>query len=306
MTNQKVTVVIPYSPSHTPERMLHEAIDSAKSQSVPTEIQVVRDEDQRGPAWARNQGIDRAETRYIAFLDADDIWSQRKLRRQIECLQKTNSGISVEAPHEDTSKFIQDLFLENIFSLTSSIVIDAEKVTERFNTELNRWEDHAFIIICAQKYGACFCENLVTIRKHDKGLSSESTSTLLLSERRKYHNYLSDELDSDLVSKYGDKLIHDLSMSAAHTARTNGEFSDSVRYGAQSLKYEFSISGFLSVSLAVFGDILPNRIDNICAVGHPVRSSLDIITEKGVTSFLFAVYEQLISTDHSSNESGSD
>lgn len=41
-----------------------------------------------GAAAARNTGMSRAETPYIAFLDADDIWLPNKLQRQLEVLAK--------------------------------------------------------------------------------------------------------------------------------------------------------------------------------------------------------------------------
>ncbi|HXH20990.1 MAG TPA: glycosyltransferase [Dehalococcoidia bacterium] len=41
----------------------------------------------RGPAAARNRGIERSTGRYIAFLDADDLWAPEKLAAQVALME---------------------------------------------------------------------------------------------------------------------------------------------------------------------------------------------------------------------------
>ncbi len=48
-------------------------------------------ENMGAPAGPRNIGVQRARGRWIAFLDADDIWHPCKLQRQIDLLEKTNA-----------------------------------------------------------------------------------------------------------------------------------------------------------------------------------------------------------------------
>ena len=47
-----------------------------------------------GAGYSRNIGIKQSNTKYIAFLDADDIWSKNKLKFQLEFMEKKNQVFS--------------------------------------------------------------------------------------------------------------------------------------------------------------------------------------------------------------------
>lgn len=48
----------------------------------------------KGPAIARNKGIDAANGEYIAFLDSDDYWAENKLKLQVELMDSTKAAWS--------------------------------------------------------------------------------------------------------------------------------------------------------------------------------------------------------------------
>jgi glycosyltransferase involved in cell wall biosynthesis len=92
-------------PAFNAERFLGEALDSILAQTWrPIEVIVVDDgsaddtaqvakrygerityicQANAGPAAARNRGLDAATGAYVAFLDADDVWHEEKLSRQM-------------------------------------------------------------------------------------------------------------------------------------------------------------------------------------------------------------------------------
>ena len=44
----------------------------------------------RGAAFCRNFAIKKAASKYIAFIDSDDIWKKQKLKNQINFMEKNN------------------------------------------------------------------------------------------------------------------------------------------------------------------------------------------------------------------------
>ena len=139
MANQTVSVIIPV---YNTEKYLAEAIESILTQSLkPTEIILVDDGStdksvevatrfgdkvklleqgkNTGCGAARNRGIPEAQSEYLAFLDADDLWTKNKLALQLNYLQShpetnmvfgmTEQFISPELPPEHQNKLRSEL-----------------------------------------------------------------------------------------------------------------------------------------------------------------------------------------------------
>lgn len=117
MEKELVSII---TPNYNSEKFIAETIDSVLSQTYSNwemiivddvssdkgieiaqkyincddRIKLIKLEKNSGPAVARNRAIEEAKGRYIAFLDADDLWSPKKLETQISFMNKRQCGLS--------------------------------------------------------------------------------------------------------------------------------------------------------------------------------------------------------------------
>lgn len=59
-----------------------------------SKIKLIELEQNSGAAIARNTGINVAKGRYIAFLDADDLWKKQKIEKQVKFMKENNCAFS--------------------------------------------------------------------------------------------------------------------------------------------------------------------------------------------------------------------
>lgn len=262
-----VDVVIPYSPDHTPHSLLSRAIDSIEEQGVETDIHVIVDSEQNGPAWARNKGINQSSSRYVAFCDADDYWESGKLSLQLETIQNeeagicltqtadTESGETFVSPFVDTEQFVKDVFLGKSRSFTSSILIDTSQIEVRFDEEIYRREDHLFALEAAARAGSCFVNReLVRINKHQGGLSSREERELFIKAQETFYEKATSIAPE--LEKYSSEFWSEIYHHSGRYYYFNSDYQRSVKFLRKSLEEEIRIKTMVGLCISYIYIIL--------------------------------------------------
>jgi teichuronic acid biosynthesis glycosyltransferase TuaG len=117
-------------------------------------IKLIKLEKNSGPAIARNRAIEEAKGRYIAFLDADDLWKPEKLEKQINFMKENNLAFtysSYELIDENDNflgKYItkdlityKELLKTNVIGCLTAIY-DIEKLDKVFMPNILKRQDY--------------------------------------------------------------------------------------------------------------------------------------------------------------------
>jgi len=144
-----------------------------------------------GAGLSRNKGINIAKGKYIAFLDSDDLWDQKKLINQIQFMKKNNavfSHTSFRILNEDNIIVGKQIAENNISyknllnscDIGLSTVVAEKKILKEFPFKrLKTKEDYSVWLRIIKKYKIIgFRKVLASWRKTNLSLSSSLTQKL--------------------------------------------------------------------------------------------------------------------------------
>lgn len=158
-------------------------------------IKLIQNKENSGAAISRNKGIEEAKGKYIAFLDADDLWEKEKLEKQLKFMKERNCAFSFtgyEFANENgigngkivkvPSKINYKQALKNTTIWTSTVMFNMNKLKkeEIYMPDVRRGQDTAtwwkVLKTGVEAYG--LNENLSIYRRSTGTLSSNKFKAL--------------------------------------------------------------------------------------------------------------------------------
>lgn len=148
-----------------------------------------------GAARARNTALQSCSGRFVAYLDADDVWYPEKLSKQVEFMLEKGCGFSCVSyevidnegrPHNKYIRMKPELdykgFLVNNLIQTVGVMVDLDRVPRRLleMPDIRRRQDAATWLQVLKSGSSCFglVEILAKYRRANDSLSSDTLQSV--------------------------------------------------------------------------------------------------------------------------------
>ena len=158
-------------------------------------VRIIRQEINGGAAKARNRSLCEATGRYIAYLDADDIWKSTKLEKQVEFMKAHHCGFScasyevIDDEGRALNKEVHMLpsvdyvgFLTNNLLQTVGIMVDTSIIDKKYLVmpDIRRRQDAATWLQVLKAGYKCYGidEVLAEYRRAENSLSSNKVKAV--------------------------------------------------------------------------------------------------------------------------------
>lgn len=157
-------------------------------------IHLINFEKNQGSAAARNAGLRQAHGRYLAFLDADDLWHPDKLKRQLNFMEETGAAITFTAydwvgeENEPLGKMevLPDavdykMMLKRNWMGCLTVILDRQKLKDIAFPSLAKRQDYAlWLKLMRVNHVPALCLNqpLASYRVHKESLSRKKVRLL--------------------------------------------------------------------------------------------------------------------------------
>ena len=219
MKDELVSIIIPV---YNCEKYIVQAIDTVKQQDytnweliivndgsndnslskiqkqiedIKGKVKLINFPQNQGVAKSRNTALEYASGKYIAYLDADDLWKKEKMRKQINFMKENNVFFSYTAYEriKEDETFLRTVkvprktgykdLLKSTIMLTSTIMVDIRKIPKerlkmpnlKISEDTQTWLNILKTGVVA--YG--LDENLAKYRQRKKSASSNKIKSTI-------------------------------------------------------------------------------------------------------------------------------
>jgi len=153
-------------------------------------IKAFRNDENQGAGFSRNRAIKEASGRFIAFLDADDLWLPNKLEKQVSFMLENDYALTYTAyqkfnsqgdrgivyPPESVS-YNQLLYSNVIGCLTA--MYDTKRLGKRFMPLIRKRQDMGLWLEILKDIPKAYCLNEVLAKyRTDSGMTSNKLKVL--------------------------------------------------------------------------------------------------------------------------------
>lgn len=182
-----------------------------KNRSISVKIEI--NKKNLGAGYSRNKGIMKSNTKYIAFLDSDDLWAKNKLKTQISFMEKNNQVFSHTSYYviNELNKIISERASKSVITFDqlinscdiglSTVILNLKfiKKNKFFFPKIKTKEDYVLWLKISKKLKFMMGINkkLTYYRKTKNSLSS-SKLLGLINGYKVYRNYLKLDIISSI------------------------------------------------------------------------------------------------------------
>ena len=167
--------------------------DILRNYSNKKNIEIVWLKKNKGAGFCRNLALRKSKSKYIAFIDSDDIWDRDKLKKQISFMEKNNFSFTYTnyQPFKDVKKkiylkeikpkkqFTFSKFVKDTSIATSTMIVKKSLIGNIKFIKTKICEDYFFKCKILKKTNAnCLLENLTHYRIRKNSLQNSKIKNL--------------------------------------------------------------------------------------------------------------------------------
>jgi glycosyltransferase involved in cell wall biosynthesis len=245
-------------------------------------------QENKGPASARNLGIEKSTGKYIAFLDSDDIWINNKIETQVSFLENNScyqlvltdlliidekGDLLFEKKNKlpiERHKIIKNIFLGKITMYTPTILVRKKSIEKigGFNEDLIHLEDHFMLMKFASEFNIYHLKDfLVKRRKTSNSMSGKIQPKKILKHYKKFINKSLNEFP--FLYKYKNLQLSKTYQIVGKKHMSYNNRVKSLKFFLKSIKFDlFSFENYIYILLTV----LPIKYKKLISIKKYIKT----------------------------------